>query len=76
MNKTLLLTLALFTSHNIEASENISYSVGVGTQFTGIGASINFNKESESKYISLGCLSVSIRPTVVPHLIVESDLAG
>ena len=51
---SLLLLLVSFTN---SANENISFGIGAGTNYTGLGANIGLKSPTDYKFISTGCLS-------------------
>jgi len=46
-----------FTATSI-AEDKISFGVGVGALYNGLGANVSVMKESDLRYVSLGCISI------------------
>ena len=56
---TILCVQVFCINANANASDEISFSVGASSKFVGLGASVNFESGSDTKYVSVGCLSIS-----------------
>lgn len=47
----------LFTATSV-ADDTVSFGLGTGALYNGLGANVSFMKESDLKYVSLGCIAI------------------
>lgn len=55
----LLLPLTLVVSSQTLANDNLTFGIGAGSLYSGVGANIGFQSKTDFKYISVGCVSYS-----------------
>jgi len=48
----------IFSASTIFAEDKVSFGIGSGALYNGLGANVSFMKESDLKYLSLGCIAI------------------
>lgn len=53
-----LILASVFSVATSIADDNVSFGVGAGALYNGLGANVSFVKKSDLKYVSLGCIAI------------------
>jgi hypothetical protein len=59
ITKSFLFPLALVASTQTLANEHLTFGIGAGSLYSGLGVNVGIQSESDFKYISAGCVSYS-----------------
>ncbi|QOL25437.1 hypothetical protein LP316_14230 [Thalassotalea sp. LPB0316] len=57
--KPLVISLSLLASTQINAEEQLTFGLGLGNLYSGLGVNVGYQGENSLKYMSAGCMSYS-----------------